>query len=74
VTKATKGWLRGLVAAVINGFASGVVLIIADPLEFNLLEGRSKLLATSAVLGLLGAANYLKQSPVPPDDAAEPRS
>ena len=69
MTNGTRQWVRGLVAAVVNGFASGVVLIVADPLDFNLHDGLSKLLTTSAVLGLLGAANYLKQSPVPPDEA-----
>jgi hypothetical protein len=68
VTNSTKGWLRGLVAAVVNGFASGVVLIVADPLDFNLNDGLSKLLTTSAVLGILGAANFLKQSPIPPEE------
>lgn len=67
MTKATRGWWRGLAAAVVNGVASGVVLVIADPAQFNLQDGRSKLLTTSVVLGLLGAANFLKQSPIPPD-------
>jgi hypothetical protein len=68
VTNGTKGWLRGLIAAAVNGVASGVVLVIADPLQFNLQEGRAKLLTTSLVLGALGAANYLKQSPIPPEE------
>ena len=67
--KATaKQWLRGLVAATINGFASGVVLVIAEPQHFNIYEGRDKLLTTSFVLGLLGMANYLKQSPIWDDE------
>lgn len=60
-----KNWLAGLIASVVNGFASGVVLVVVDPTDFNLNEGFPKLAMTSAVLGLLGAANYLKQSPIP---------
>lgn len=65
-------WVHGLVAAVINGCASGVVLVIADPIDFNIWTGREKLISTSLVLGLLSAANYLKTSPLPPDDDEEP--
>jgi hypothetical protein len=60
-----KTWAYGLLATIINGFASGIVLIVADPAVFNLQEGWQKLLTTSALLGLLGAANYLKQHPLP---------
>lgn len=62
-------WLKGLIAAIVNGFASGVVLIVAVPDKFNLEQGFPLLLKTSAVFAILGAANYLKQSPVPPDEA-----
>ena len=66
-------WIAGLVAAVVNGFASGIVLIIADPSTFNIETGLKKLLSTSALLGLLGAANYLKQHPVPTWDGVDRR-
>jgi hypothetical protein len=66
-------WLRGLIAALVNGFASGVVLLIADPVTFNIETGLKKLLATSALLGMLGAANYLKQHPVPEWDGLDRR-
>lgn len=62
-----KHWLYGLIAAIVNGFASGIVLVIVDPAVFNLQAGLPKLLSTAAVLGLFGAAGYLKQSPLPPD-------
>lgn len=58
-------WLRGLMAAAINGAASGVVLVIAEPEHFNIYDGREKLLMTSMVLGLLAAANFLKEHPIP---------
>ncbi len=60
-----KHWLAGLVAAFVNGCASAVVLLLADPLAFNFDAGLKKLLATSALFGILGAANFLKQSPIP---------
>lgn len=66
-------WLAGLVAAIVNGGASGVVLIIADPMTFNIESGLKKLLSTSALLGILGAANYLKQHPVPTWDGVDRR-
>lgn len=67
-------WLHGLVATFVNGFASGIVLIVADPITFNLQAGMNKLLTVSALLGLIGAANYLKKSPLPDrwKDAPEP--
>lgn len=68
MTEMTRLWLRGLVATVINGFASGVVLIVADPNDFNLGDGAPKLLMTSSVFAILGLANYLKQHPLPDDD------
>jgi len=68
MTKNTKVWVRGLIATIVNGFASGVVLLVADPVAFNLGEGFHKLAATSAVFALLGLANYLKQHPLPDDD------
>ena len=60
-----KFWLHGLVAAIINGAASAVVLVITDPADFNLGAGLNKLAMTAAVFGLMAAANYLKQSPLP---------
>lgn len=60
-----KQWLHGLGATVINGFASGVVLCIAEPQHFNIWDGRNKLLTVSLVMGIFGAANYLKQAPLP---------
>lgn len=68
MTKNNKMWLRGLIATVVNGFASGMVLIIADPVAFNLDSGLRKLVMTSAVFALFGLANYLKQHPLPDDE------
>jgi hypothetical protein len=68
IRKNVKLWIRGLIATAINGFASGVVLIVADPVAFNLGEGLRKLVMTSTVFALFGLANYLKQHPLPDDD------
>ncbi len=65
INKNQRRWARGIAATVINGFASGVVLIVADPATFNLYEGRSKLTMTSTVFALIGLANYLKEHPLP---------
>lgn len=69
-----KKWLYGLIAAGVNGVASGIVLVIAAPETFNLEAGLQKLLATAGVLGIWGAANYLKQNPVPAWDGVDRRA
>lgn len=68
MTKGTRKWIRSIVATAVNGFASGAVLIIADPVAFNLAEGSRKLLLTSTVFALIGLANFLKEHPLPDDD------
>lgn len=60
-----RSWLHGLAATMINGVASGVVLIIAEPEHFNIWDGREKLITVSLLMGLIAAANYLKESPLP---------
>ena len=66
-------WLKGLAAASISGAANGVVTGFAaigiDPQHFNLAAGFHHTLAiggvSAALSGILGAAMYLKQSPLP---------
>ena len=67
----TRIWVRGLVATIVNGFASGGVLIIADPVAFNLQDGLHKLVVTSTVFAIFGLLNFLKQHPLP-DDVVSP--
>lgn len=62
---ATQKWLYGLISTVINGLASGVVLVVVSPETFNFQAGWKQLLTASAALGLIGMANYLKASPLP---------
>ncbi len=72
-----KVWLKGLIAAAIsggaNGLTTGFTAMGVDPEHFNLRSrgiGNTLLLAgTSALMAsILGAAAYLKQSPVPPPE------
>jgi len=66
-------WAKGLLAAAIAGGANGVITGFAavgiDPGHFNLQAGLKSTLAIAAVSAimsaLIGAAAYLKQSPLP---------
>uniref|UniRef100_A0A6H1Z9Q6 Uncharacterized protein n=1 Tax=viral metagenome TaxID=1070528 RepID=A0A6H1Z9Q6_9ZZZZ len=58
-------WLKGLVSAIVGGAANAIVLMIADPLTFNLQEGLPKLYTVAIVSAIVSAAMYLKQSPLP---------
>jgi len=59
-----RNWLRGLVAVIISGAANAIVLVIAAPEKFSFSDF-AELGRVAAALGLLGAAAYLKQSPLP---------
>lgn len=61
-------WLHGLAATFVNGVASGIILIVVDPKAFNVQAQWKQLLSASLLLGVLGAANYLKASPLPKVD------
>lgn len=58
-------WLKGLFAAIIGGAANSITLIIVSPTEFNLQAGLKNLITVGATSAILGAAMYLKQSPLP---------
>lgn len=62
-----ESWLYGLLAAVINGVATGVVLLLTglaqDPGSGQIQW--MKLGTSCVILGLFAAANYLKGSPLP---------
>lgn len=63
-------WLRGLFAAVIGGASGGVAVVIADPITFNLFQGgATKLGEVCAVFALVAGASYLKEHPVPDEEA-----
>lgn len=67
----TKQWISAVCATAISGFASGVILIIADPATFNLQQGWHALWTTSLVFAMCQVALYLKQHPLP--DAPAPK-
>lgn len=59
-------WAKGLLAAVISAVANSALLIIASPSTFNFSHGGLRNLGTvSLASAIVGAALYLKQSPVP---------
>ena len=65
-----KKWARGLIGAAINSAASAVTVVIVDPSDFNPLDGGlTKLLTVMGVSALFGAALFLKQHPLPDEDA-----
>ncbi len=60
-------WLKGLVAAVITGVSNAFLAAVVSPETFNTsLEGLKKLGIMLLLSGAIGAATYLKQSPIPP--------
>lgn len=60
-----KTWLQGLISAIISGAATSVTMIIVDPQTFNFDQGLKKVGIVALVSGLVSAANFLKQSPLP---------
>ena len=61
-----KLWTRGLLAALIGGAAGGVAIVVVDPIHFNLFQGGIRQLGeVCAVFGIVAAAAYLKEHPVP---------
>ena len=62
----TRVWLHGLVAACLNGVANSVVLVMVDPLKFNLFQGGARELGIAAVASAVFAFfTYLKTHPLP---------
>ncbi len=60
-----KIWLKGLLSALISGASVSIGAMAAAPQDFNLQSGCKRLLIVAAFSGLVSAANYLKQSPLP---------
>ena len=58
-------WLKGLISATVSGAAASIGTMVAAPTDFNLGAGLRRLLTVAVVSGIIGAANYLKQSPIP---------
>jgi hypothetical protein len=64
-------WLHGLLGAFIQSGATAVSVMVIDPQKFNLGEGLANIGKLMLVSGLIGAALYLKSSPVPPEETIE---
>ncbi|HLI35503.1 MAG TPA: hypothetical protein VKW70_10690 [Terriglobia bacterium] len=60
-------WLKGLFAAIVSSAANSISVLIADPHHFNpsVAGGFKNLGVVALVSAIVGAALYLKQSPVP---------
>jgi len=64
-------WLHGLLGAFIQSGATAISVMAIDPSKFNLNEGLANLGKLALVSGIIGAALYLKSSPVPPPSSDE---
>ena len=60
-----ENWLYGLMSAMIGGAANSVIVILVSPESFNFQEGLPKLGTAAFAFGIVSAALYLKQSPLP---------
>lgn len=63
--KSIKNWAHGLVSALIGGAASSISAGMIDPETFNVNDGLTNVLKLAAVSGIVTAAAFLKQSPLP---------
>ena len=64
-------WLHGLLGAFNQSGATAVSVMVIDPAKFNLDEGLVNIGKLMLVSGIIGAALYLKSSPVPPEETIE---
>ncbi len=60
-----KFWLHGLGSAFITGAATSFAAAFIKPDTFNIASGFHDLLKLALVSGVVGAAAYLKSSPLP---------
>lgn len=60
-----KKWLRGLFSAAIGGAANSVVVVLVDPMTFNLQEGIVKLGWVALAGVIIAVAMFLQRSPIP---------
>jgi hypothetical protein len=68
MSKSMRLWLHGLGAAFIGGAATSLATILVDSDKFNFdtFLGLQRLAVVAVVAGIVSAAGYLKQSPLPP--------
>lgn len=58
-------WIHGLISALIGGAATSISTIVVAPEQFNLAGGLANVGKVALVSGIVAAAMYLKQSPLP---------
>lgn len=61
-------WIHGLISALIGGAATSISTVVVAPEQFNLSAGLMNVAKVALVSGIVSAAMYLKQSPLPPVD------
>ena len=61
-------WFKGLISAMISSAAGVITVMIVKPETFNIDTGLHNVLTVAGVTAIVGAANYLKQSPLPKDE------
>lgn len=59
-------WLKGIVAALVSGAATGIGAMLAVP-EAGLTAKPGAVVKVAAIGAIVGVAGYLRQSPVPPE-------
>lgn len=64
-----KKWLHSLLSVFIGGGANTITLMAIDPLKFNLQDGWKNVVTGFLLGGVLSAAFYLKQSPLPQSES-----
>jgi hypothetical protein len=66
MTNKTRIYLHGALAAVLNGVAGSGVVVMVDPVQFNLFQGGfTKLLVVCASSAVFGLLTFLKEHPLP---------
>lgn len=70
MTSTVRKWLRGLIAAVVNGVSNGFLVVMVDPTTFNLQDGKVKLGTVMLLSGALGLFTYLKDHALPDEEPA----
>ena len=68
MSRNTRKWLRGVIAAVVHGVSNGFLVVMVDPTTFNLQEGKAKLGAVMLLSGGLGLFTYLKDHALPDEE------
>lgn len=60
-------WLKGLIAATVSGVSGAILVAIGDAATGIALDWK-RLGTVALVAAIIGAAGYLKQSPIPKEE------